>query len=78
MEPANDTVARHALVVLHKTNGTYFFIKVSLLETLEKVTSGILEYLGLDNYQAFYSGFYNFHTSIPIGASVFFLYLNNF
>ena len=54
VQPPHHAVARHALVVLHELHVTDFLVKFSLRETLEEITSRVLEEARLDDHHALY------------------------
>ena len=61
MQPAHHAIARHALVVLHKSNRFHLLIKFPLRERFKEIPSRILEDTWLNNHHAVYTCFDYFH-----------------
>ena len=61
MQPTHHAIARHALVVLHKSNRFHLLIKFPLRERFKEIPSRILEDTWLDDHHAVYTCFDYFH-----------------
>ena len=62
MQATHHAITAHALIVLHKANGTHLLLELALRETLEEITASIAEDTGLDNQQPTDRCLYNLHT----------------
>lgn len=61
VQPAHHAVARHALVVLYKSDGLHLLIKLPLRERLKEIPSRVSEDAWFDNHHAVYTCLYYVH-----------------